>query len=365
LQPQKTKRIVMTGGGTAGHVTPNLALIPHLREAGWEIHYIGTKEGIERGLVEPLKGVEYHAVRSGKLRRYFSVKNLSDPFRVLAGAWQAQRIIGEIKPKLVFAKGGFVSVPVAYGAWLHRVPLLLHESDITMGLANKLCAPVAKVVCTTFPEAAKAMGKKGVCTGTPLRPELMTGRRGEGLALCGFSTDKPVLMMIGGSLGAASVNAVLREALPLITPRFQVLHICGKGNLDASLKDMPGYRQFEFLKEELPNAYAAADVLLSRAGSNTLSEILALHKPALLVPYPAHASRGDQIANAHSMERRNLCAVLPQEKLTPSTLARAIDELYERRGEYIAAMETIGNGDGTHDVLAQIATVADLEEKNT
>jgi len=358
LQAHQPKSIVMTGGGTAGHVTPNLALIPHLREAGWDIHYIGTKEGIERGLVEPLAGVTYHAIRSGKLRRYFSVKNLTDPFRVLAGGWEAQRIIGEVKPRLVFAKGGFVSVPVAYGAWLHRVPLLLHESDITLGLANKLCAPVAKVVCTTFPEAAKAMGKKGVCTGTPLRPELMTGRRGEGLALCGFTSDKPVLLMMGGSLGAASVNQVLRAALPLITTRFQVLHICGKGNLDASLDGTAGYRQFEFLQKELPHAYAAADALLSRAGSNTLSEILALCKPALLVPYPAHASRGDQIANAHSMERRNLCAVLPQEELTPSTLAQAIDALYERRGEYVAAMEAIDNGDGTRDVLEQIAKIA-------
>lgn len=354
MRAQTTNRMVMTGGGTAGHVMPNLALIPHLQETGWEIHYIGTKEGMERGLVEPLKGITYHAIRSGKLRRYFSMRNLSDPFRVLAGAWEAQRIIGAIKPKLVFAKGGFVSVPVAYGAWLHHVPLLLHESDITLGLANKLCAPVAKVVCTTFPEAAIALGQKGVCTGTPLRPELMCGRRGDGLALCGFSADRPVLMMMGGSLGATSVNAVLRAALPLLTLRFQVLHVCGKGNLDDSLNGLPGYKQFAFLQQELPHAFAAADVLLSRAGSNTLSEILALRKPALLVPYPATASRGDQIANAHSMERRNLAAVLPQEQLTPETLAKGIADLYERRGEYIAAMETVDNGDGTRDVLEQI-----------
>jgi len=245
---------------------------------------------------------------------------------------------------------------------MHRVPLLLHESDITLGLANKLCAPVAKVVCTTFPEPAKQVGAKGICTGTPLRPELMAGRRGEGLALCGFVAEKPVLMMMGGSLGAAAVNAVLREALPLLTPHFQVLHVCGKGNLDAALNETAGYRQFEFLQQELPHAYAAADVLLSRAGSNTLSEVLALRKPSLLVPYPAHASRGDQIANAHSMERRNLCAVLPQEQLTPETLARAIAELYERRGEYIAAMETIDNGDGTHDVLEQINKIVKSEK---
>lgn len=361
MPKQEPGRIVLTGGGTAGHVTPNLALIPHLREAGWEIHYIGTSQGIERQLVEPVAGVTYHAVRSGKLRRYFSIRNLTDPFRVLAGALEAQRIIGALKPKVVFAKGGFVSVPVAYGAWLHRVPLVLHESDLSPGLANRLCAPVAKVVCTTFPEAAKAMGAKGICTGTPLRSELLTGRRGEGLALCGFTADKPVLMMMGGSLGAASVNAVLREALPMLIRRFQVLHVCGKGNLDAALSGTPGYCQFEYLGDELPHAYAAVDLLLSRAGSNTLSEILALRKPALLVPYPATASRGDQIENAHSLERRGLSAVLLQEQLTADSLVQALDELYARRGEYIAAMEKIGGGDGTQGVLAQIAKAAQTD----
>ncbi len=357
MQKQGSRRIVLTGGGTAGHVTPNLALIPHLQKDGWEIHYIGTSQGIERELVEPVAGVTYHAVRSGKLRRYFSLKNLTDPFRVVVGAWEAQSIIGKLKPQLVFAKGGFVSVPVAYGAWMHRVPLILHESDITPGLANRLCAPVARVVCTTFPEAARAMGEKGVCTGTPLRPELLKGRRAEGLALCGFTAEKPVLMMIGGSLGAASVNAVLRAALPQLTSNFQVLHVCGKGNLEASLEGTPGYRQFEYLKEELPHAYAAADLLLSRAGSNTLSEILALCKPALLVPYPATASRGDQILNAQSMQERGLASVLLQEKLTPEALVAALGELYAQRGRYIEAMEHIENGDGTHDVLEQIEKV--------
>ena len=358
MRHREGKRIVLTGGGTAGHVTPNLALIPHLLEAGWEIHYIGTRHGLERGLVEPLPSVTYHAIHSGKLRRYFSIRNLTDPFRLLVGTWEAQRLIRRLKPRVVFAKGGFVSVPVAWGAWLCRAPLLLHESDLTPGLANRLCAPLARVICATFPEAARAVGGKGVCTGTPLRAELLAGRRDDGLAMCGFTPEKPVLMSVGGSQGAASVNAVLREALPRLTQTFQVLHVCGAGNLDASLEGMPGYRQFEYLKEQLPHAYAAADLLLSRAGSNTLSEILALHKPALLVPYPASASRGDQIENAHSLERRGLARVLPQERLTPGALAEGVASLYARRGEYIAALETIGNGDGTRDVLEQIERAA-------
>ncbi|MDR3051137.1 MAG: undecaprenyldiphospho-muramoylpentapeptide beta-N-acetylglucosaminyltransferase [Oscillospiraceae bacterium] len=353
------KRIVLTGGGSAGHVTPNLALIPHLLRAGWDVHYIGTAAGLERDLAGALPGVTYHAIHSGKLRRYFDLRNLADPFRVLWGAMEAQALLGRLRPRLVFAKGGFVSVPVVYGAWLHRVPVILHESDLTPGLANRLCAPLAKVICTTFPEAARSVGRKGVCTGTPLRAEILEGSRGEGLRLCGFSPDKPVLMMVGGSQGAVSVNRVLRQALPQLLADFQVLHLCGKGNLDAALAATPGYRQFEYMQGELRHAYAAADIVLSRAGSNVLSELLALRKPALLVPYPATASRGDQIDNAHSMARRNLAAVLMQEVLTVDTLLAAVRDLYARRGAYVAAMETIQNGDGTQEVLTQINRVGD------
>lgn len=352
------KRIILTGGGTAGHVTPNLALIPLLMQGGWDVHYIGTHQGIERELVAALPGVTYHPVRSGKLRRYFDVKNLTDPFRVIAGAWEAARIIGKLKPQVVFAKGGFVSVPVAYGAWLHRVPLVLHESDLTPGLANKLCAPVARVVCTTFPEAAKAMGAKGVCTGTPLRPALFSGDPAQGLAMCGFTAQRPVLMVTGGSLGAAAINGALRAALPILTRDFQVLHLCGKDHVDPALEGCPGYKQFPYLKEEMPHAFAAADLLLSRAGSNTLSEILALQKPALLVPYPATASRGDQIDNARSLEKRGLAAVLMQEEMTPDTLVAGITQLYDQRARYIAAMSKLDSGDGTQAVLAQILKAA-------
>ena len=352
------KRIVMTGGGSAGHVTPNLALIPPLQRAGWDVHYIGTHAGLERGLVEPLPGVTYHAVHSGKLRRYFSLQNLTDPFRVLAGAWEAWRLMGKLRPQLLFSKGGFVSVPVVYGAWMHRVPVLLHESDLTPGLANRLCAPLAKAVCTTFPEAARALGGKGICTGTPLRPELFTGTRERGLALCGFSPERPVLMCIGGSQGAAAVNRALRDALPRLLDSFQVLHVCGQGHLDTALDGTPGYRQFAYLRDELADAYAAADILLSRAGSTTLSEIGALHKPALLVPYPATASRGDQLENARSLAQRGLACVLAQEDITTDSLTEALAALYARRDTLRGALAEAQGGDGTGAVLAQIAAAA-------
>ena len=346
------KRIVLTGGGTAGHVSPNQALIPLLLAEGWEIHYIGTKNGIERTLIEPTEGVTYHAVSSGKLRRYFDLKNFTDPFRVIAGAFQSFSIIRKLKPAVVFSKGGFVSVPVVVGAALCGVPVVMHESDITPGLANKLCKPFAKAVCTTFPECARLLGDKGIETGTPLRAQIFSGTRERGLALSGFSGERPVLMMIGGSLGAQTVNAVLREALPELTKRFDVLHVCGKGNIAPELEGMPGYRQFEYLTDELPDAFACADILLSRAGSNSLSEILALYKPALLIPY--HSGRGDQVLNANSLKARGLAHVMLQSELTAQSLPPALDALWEDRELLVQRMSALPDADGTQAVLAQI-----------
>lgn len=346
------KRIVLTGGGTAGHVSPNQALIPLLIEEGWEIHYIGTKAGIERTLIEPMESVTYHAVSSGKLRRYFDWKNFTDPFRVIAGMFQSFNIIRKLKPSILFSKGGFVSVPVVIGAAMCGVPVVMHESDITPGLANKLCKPFAKAVCTTFPECAKLLGSKGVLTGTPLRTQIFSGERAKGLSLAGFDGNKPVLMMIGGSLGAQTVNAVLRESLPELTKKYDVLHVCGKGNLDASLESMSGYRQFEYLSAELPDAFACADIVLSRAGSNSLSELMALKKPALLIPY--HSGRGDQVLNANSLKARGLAHVMIQSDMNAQSLPAAIDALYADKDLLIQRLDALDDADGTKAVLDQI-----------
>ena len=346
------KRIVLTGGGTAGHVSPNQALIPLLLEEGWEIHYIGTKNGIERSLIEPMQGVTYHAVSSGKLRRYFDLKNFTDPFRVIAGMFQSFGIIRRLKPAVVFSKGGFVSVPVVVGAAMCGVPVVMHESDITPGLANKLCKPFAKAVCTTFPECAKLLGDKGVQTGTPLRAQIFSGDREKGLRLAGFDGSKPVLMMIGGSLGAQTVNAVLRESLPALTAKYDVLHVCGKGNLSAELEGTPGYKQFEYLSEDLPDAFACADIVLSRAGSNSLSELLALRKPALLIPY--HSGRGDQVLNANSLKARGLAHVMIQADMNAESLPAAIDALWADRALLTQRLNAQEDANGTQAVLEQI-----------
>ena len=351
------KRIVLTGGGTAGHVTPHLALLPHLLAAGYDVHYIGTENGIEHGMIAALEGVTYHSVKSGKLRRYFDWQNFTDPFRVIAGAFQSAHLMRKLKPDVCFSKGGFVSVPVVFGAWLNHVPTLCHESDLTPGLANKICARFAKKVATTFPECAEALGKKGIFTGTPLRPQLFHGNREKGLAMSGLSPDLPILIMMGGSQGAQSVNNALRAALPRLLPHMQVFHLCGKGNIDDSLKGLAGYYQVEFLSDELPDALAAADLILSRAGANALCEFQALGKPMLLVPYPKGASRGDQILNAASFEKRGLARVMAQENMTADSLADALLKLLEDGDSLREALKAAPPADGTQAVLKLIEEI--------
>ena len=351
------KKIVLTGGGTLGHVTPHLALIPHLKEAGYEIHYIGTEKGMERTRIESVPGIIYHPVKSGKLRRYFSWQNFVDPFKVIAGAFQSAALMGRIRPDVVFSKGGFVAVPVVFGAWLHRIPVVCHESDLTPGLANKLCKPFARRIVTTFPECAQALGSKAESVGTPLRPELFQGSRARGLSYLHFTGTRPILLMMGGSSGAQAVNKSLREALPQLTETFDVAHICGKGNLEPALEGTPVYAQMELLDAELPDVLACADLVLSRAGSNALMEFQALAKPMLLVPYPKGASRGDQILNAQSLEKRGLCRVLLQENMTAETLVQELLRTWDMREQLVDNVRKAPPADGTRRVLEVIEEV--------
>ena len=278
------KRIILTGGGTAGHVTPNIALLPRLKELGYDIQYIGSYTGIEKELIEPF-GIPYHGISSGKLRRYFSVQNFTDPFRVLKGFREAHKLIRQLKPDVIFSKGGFVSVPVVLAGKRCKVPVIIHESDMTPGLANKIAIPSAAKVCCNFPETLKSLPEgKAVLTGSPIRQELLSGNKIAAMEMCHFTSDKPVILVIGGSLGAVAVNNAVREALPELLKDFQIIHLCGKGKMDESLKDVEGYCQFEYIKNELRNLFALADIVISRAGANAICELLALHKPNLLIP---------------------------------------------------------------------------------
>lgn len=333
------KKIVLTGGGTAGHVTPNIALLPELKKQGYEIHYIGSYEGIESKLIPELD-VSYYGIASGKLRRYIDLKNISDPFKVVKGLHQARVLLKQIKPDVVFSKGGFVSVPVVVAAKSRGIPCVIHESDMTPGLANKICIPCASRVCTNFPETIKHLpAEKAVLTGSPIRQELFHGSRERGLSFCGFDKSRPVVLIIGGSLGAASVNTAVRSILPALLKEFQVIHLCGKDKIDASLNGTKGYVQFEYIKEELSDLMAAADIMISRAGANAICEILALRKPNILIPLSAQASRGDQILNATSFEKAGYSIVIQEEDVTDDKLLNAVHQAYDKREEYIKAMK--------------------------
>ena len=354
------KKIILTGGGSAGHVTPNLALLPQLQAEGIEVHYIGTADGIERTIVSERSDITSHVISSGKLRRYFSWKNFTDPFRVLRGMFQARRIMREVKPAAVFSKGGFVSVPVVIAAHGKHIPVVTHESDYTPGLANKINAKFADKICVTFEDTLSHVGAKGVHTGTPIRPELYEGDKERGLSFLGFDDKKPILLVMGGSLGAAAVNDAVRAALPKLLLSYDIVHLCGKGKVEESLAQ-PGYRQFEYVNEELPDVFAATDIVVSRAGANAVFEFLALSKPALLIPLPRSASRGDQILNAGYFARKGFAMVLEQELLTPETLLDAVNDLYDRRLSFIATMSAEPLADGTDEVLAVIRSAMEKE----
>ncbi|MEH2944375.1 undecaprenyldiphospho-muramoylpentapeptide beta-N-acetylglucosaminyltransferase [Lachnospiraceae bacterium KK002] len=332
------KRIVLTGGGTAGHVTPNIALLPRLKELGYDIRYIGSRDGIEKKLIEQYD-IPYYGISSGKLRRYFDWKNFSDPFRVIKGYGQARSLLKKLKPDVVFSKGGFVSVPVIMAAKHRRIPAVIHESDITPGLANKLAIPNATKVCCNFPETLKYLPPdKAVLTGSPIRQELLSGNPLNGLTYCHFKAGKPVIMIIGGSSGSQLINETIRGLLPELLKDYQVLHLCGKGNLDETLDNTEGYVQFEYANKELSDMFALADIVVSRAGANAICELLALRKPNILIPLSASASRGDQILNARSFERQGFSVVIEEEQLSQEVLLEAIRNLFKNRSQYAEAM---------------------------
>lgn len=353
------KRIVLTGGGTAGHVTPNIALLPRLRALGYEISYMGSYDGIEKKLIEDF-GLPYYGISTGKLRRYLDAKNLSDPFRVMKGFLEAKKYLKEIQPDVVFSKGGFVSVPVVRAAALLGIPCIIHESDMTPGLANKICIPVATKVCCNFPETMQLIpDDKAVLTGSPIREELAAGNKIAALDMCGFTANKPVIMVIGGSQGAAAINEAVRMALPNLLEDFQVVHICGKDKVDNLLLNTAGYKQFEYVKAELKDIFAMADVVISRAGANAICELLALKKPNLLIPLSS-GSRGDQIQNAHSFASQGFSMVIDEDDLSEVSLFDSIQELYFTRQTYIDNMSQSGQS-GSIETIIKLIEEASLK----
>lgn len=354
--------IVFTGGGTAGHVTPNMALIKEFTEEGWSINYIGSSEGIEKGMIQKI-GIPFHAVSSGKLRRYFSFKNILDPFKILIGIVQSFWLFHKLKPDVVFSKGGFVAFPVVVGAWLNRIPVVAHESDMTPGLANRLSFPFVNKICLTF-EAGKKHFKrqdKIDITGTPIRQQLFEGNRLRGFELCGFNSEKPCLLVIGGSLGAGSINQSVRSALTQLLKDYQVIHLCGKGKIDASLNHLEGYKQFEYANEELADLFAASSVVVSRAGANSLYEILALGKPHILIPISSQVSRGDQIQNARYFQGLGISVVIQDNSLNADTLLTALQEVMNNRIDINNKIKALKIESATNKIVAIIKEQAHVE----
>nr|WP_305141848.1 undecaprenyldiphospho-muramoylpentapeptide beta-N-acetylglucosaminyltransferase [uncultured Acetatifactor sp.] len=352
------KRIVLTGGGSAGHVTPNIALLPSLKDAGYEITYMGSYDGMEKRLIGDFD-LPYVGISTGKFRRYLDLKNFTDPFRVIKGFSEARKFLKTYRPNVVFSKGGFVSVPVVRAAASLGIPCIIHESDMTPGLANRMCISAARKVCCNFPETLQNLpAEKAVLTGSPIRAELAQGNKLAGLDMCGFSANKPVIMVVGGSLGAANVNKAIRSALPRLLTDFQVVHICGKDKIDNLLLNTAGYKQFEYVKAELKDLFAMADLVISRAGANAICELLALKKPNILIPLPASSSRGDQLLNAKSFEAQGFSIVIHEDDLTTDLLLDKVHELYFSRQTFRDAMNDSGQMDSIRTIMRLIEEVA-------
>ena len=353
----KKYKIIMTGGGTAGHVTPNLALVPSLKEKGFDIKYIGSKDGIEKSIIQK-NNIQYFEISSGKLRRYFDIKNFADPFKVIKGVFEAKKILSKEKPDLIFSKGGFVSVPVVIAASLKKIPVVAHESDITPGLANKIASPFCDKLCVTFRESLKYIkGNKGVLTGSPIREEVLHGSKAKGQKLCGFYGDKEVLFIMGGSLGSKIINKVIRESIVELSKNFDIIHICGKNNIDEELIKYKNYKQFEYVEEELPDLMALSDYIISRAGANSIFEFLALKKPTLLIPLSRKVSRGDQILNAESFKNEGYSLVIEEEDITKESFLNKIEELKSNKKELISNMKNKKDKTGNESVIKTIMSV--------
>ena len=335
-----TKKIVFTGGGSAGHVSVNTAIIPEFLKNNWDVTYIGSEKGIEKTIIEKeFPNIRYKTVAVGKLRRYISIENIKDPFRVIKGIFDARRILKRTKPDFIFSKGGFVSVPVVLAGRMLKIPIVIHESDYTPGLANKIAMPFASKIFTTFEETNALLPKeKAMYIGAVLREGIFTGNSAKGKAFCGFDHSKPVLLVMGGSLGAVRINRLITEHLKELLASYQIIHICGKGNVDESLKQK-GYAPFEYVYEELFDLLAAADMVVSRAGSNSIFEFLGLQKPMLLIPLSANASRGDQILNAASFEKQGYCKVIQEEELSFEHFYSTLKQLLSEADQYQGKMK--------------------------
>ncbi|MBD3270520.1 undecaprenyldiphospho-muramoylpentapeptide beta-N-acetylglucosaminyltransferase [Candidatus Peregrinibacteria bacterium] len=321
-------KIILSGGGTGGHIIPNISLLKKLESH--QILYIGSVKGMESKLI-PEHGVKFEGIQCGKLRRYFSLENFVDFFRTIIGIWQSFWKVKKFNPKVVFCKGGYVSLPVAIGAWIARKPVIIHESDLVPGLANRIAAKFASVICVSFKESKKYLrSDKIIVTGNPVRAELADGKRDKGLKFAGLDGKKPVILVMGGSQGAGFINELIAKDFDELVKNFEIIHLCGQGKVNKNLNSK-NYFVAEFVKNEMKDLYAAADLIVTRAGANSLAEIEFLGKPAILIPL-IKGSRGDQVGNAEAFANENQVEII-KENVFKGSIIEIAEKLIKSKGK--------------------------------
>lgn len=336
-------RIIFTGGGTGGHIFPNLAVIDELNRPN-SIFYIGGRNSPEEKIAHAHE-IPFYGIHTGKLRRYFDWRNFTDALKVPLGFFESLRILKKLKPDLVFAKGGYVSVPVVLAARFLKISVWLHESDVSPGLANKICSRFAQKIWLSFDESRKFFPRAHTeVVGNPIRREILNGDSEKGYKLTGFSQKHPIILIMGGSTGALSLNKLVEAILPQLVKNAQIIHITGKNSHRSAVR----YKTFEFLNEELAHIYAIADIVVSRAGSGGIFEALAWHKPMILIPLPKTASRGDQIENARVFEQHGWAMALNQDTLTPEKFLNSIQAFLQNQHLRIAMIERQKKAKFTH-----------------
>ena len=346
------KRIILTGGGTAGHVTPNIALIPRLRELGYDIQYIGSYNGIEKDLIEPF-GIPYHGISSGKLRRYFSVQNFTDPFRVVKGFGEARKLIKDLKPDVIFSKGGFVAVPVVIAGKSLKIPIVSHESDLSLGLANKIILKFCTYMATAF-ELTSKQNEKCVFTGQPIRQKVLNGNKKHLDFYCKLDKSKHNLLVIGGSTGAKFINEKIWTNLDKLTKFYNIIHITGKQNKQEHVHK--NYFEIKYA-DNIGDYLDLADIILSRAGSGAINEFLALKKPMLLIPLSKKCSRGDQIENAKLFAKLGYCDMLLEEDYDDNLFKIKLSNLYKNKEYYVKNMKNCKIENASKNIVELIKKV--------
>jgi len=338
------KTIVFTGGGSAGHIMPNIALIEQIKD--YNIYYLGTN-GIEKDIISKYPNIKFVEIPAIKLIRSFTLKNLLIPFKLVKSINIAKEKLKEINPNIIFSKGGFVSIPVCLAGSKLDIPIITHESDLSVGLANKIISRKAKYLCCSFKETSNKFKRNSIFTGSPVRKSIMLGNKNTIISRHKLNNQKPTITIVGGSLGAKAINEAIWENIENLTSKYNIIHIVGKNKLNKNI-NCNGYTQLEFAKD-IENYFAASDLVISRAGSNTIFELLALQKPMLLIPLPKSSSRGDQILNAENFKNNNFANCLLQENLAYNTLEEKIIETLQNKQSYIDSMKKcdITNGNDT------------------